>query len=171
MEYIQTGEIVSTHGIKGEIKIYPHADHPQMFLDFDTFYIKKNKMHYKELKVETIRVHKNMVLVKFLDIDSVELARNLIGSEVYLNKDEIELPEGRYFVSDLIGSSVVNDDTNEVYGSIYDIKFLGASDIYYIKNEEGKEFMFPAVDEFIKSTDIEKKEVRVVVIEGMFSEN
>ncbi len=171
MEYILTGEIVSTHGLMGELKIYPHADFPEVLLEFDTFYIKKNKMHYKELKAETVRVHKNMVLIKFFDVDSVELARNLIGSEIYLDKSEIELPENRYFVSDLIGCSVIDDKTKIEYGKIYDVKFLGASDIYYIKNEAGKEFMFPAVDEFIVSTDIDKKEIKVNVIEGMFSED
>ncbi len=171
MEYIQTGEIVSTHGLIGELKIYPYADYPEVLLEFNTFYIKKNKMHYKELIAESVRVHKNMVLIKFEDINSIEEARMLIGSEVYLNKDELELPEDRYFVSDLIGSKIIDDKTGEEYGKIYEIKFLGASDIYYIKNEAGKEFMFPAVDEFIVSTDIEKKEIRVLVIEGMFSEN
>ncbi len=171
MQYIQTGEIVSTHGLTGELKIYPHADYPEVLLEFDTFYIKKNKMHYQELKANSLRVHKNMVLVKFEGIDSVELARNLIGSEIYLNKEEIELPEDRYFVSDLIGCKIIDDESNKIYGKIHDIKFLGASDIYYIKNEDGKEFMFPAVDEFIVSTDVENKEIRVKIIEGMFSED
>ncbi|MBR5521777.1 MAG: 16S rRNA processing protein RimM [Oscillospiraceae bacterium] len=171
MNYIETGEIISIHGIRGEVKVYPWADYPQFLEEFDTFYIKKNKMHFQRLKATSVRAHKNTVLIRFEGIDNTELARNLVGKVLYLDRDEIELEEGTYFVADLIGCKVVNGETAEEIGTVTDVKFLGASDIYYIQGNDGKEYMFPAVDEFLMGTDIDAKIIKVKVIEGMFSED
>lgn len=171
MNYIETGEIISIHGINGEVKVYPWADYPEFLEEFDTFYIKKNKMHFQRMTAESVRTHKNVVLIKFEGIDNTELARNLIGKVLYLDRDEIELEEGTFFVADLIGCKIVNYETEEEIGVVTDVKNLGASDIYYIKAKDGGEYMFPAVDEFLMGTDIENKTIRVKVIEGMFSEN
>lgn len=171
MNYIQTGEIVSVHGIKGEVKVYPWADYPEFLEEFDRFYIQKNKMHYQGLNAEQVRCHKNMVIIKFEGIDTVEMARNYIGKIVYIDRDEIELEEGTYFIEDLIGCTVINDETDQEIGKVDSVDNFGASDVYTIKNDEGKEFMFPAVDEFLVSTDIEQKQIRIKVIEGMFSED
>ena len=171
MNYIETGEIISLHGVRGEVKIYPWADYPEFLEEFDTFYIKKNKMHYQRMKAVSVRAHKNVVLIQFEGIDNTELARNLIGKVLYLDRDEIELEEGFYFVADLIGCKVINHETEEEIGTVADVKNLGASDIYYIQGADGKEYMFPAVEEFLMGTDIENKTIRVKVIEGMFSED
>ena len=171
MNYIQTGEIVAVHGIKGEVKVYPWADYPEFLEEFDRFYIQANRMHYKALDAQEVRCHKNMVLIKFEGIDTVEQAREYIGKILYLDRDEIELEEGTYFIEDLIGCSVINDETAETVGEVKAVDNFGASDVYTIVNAQGKEFMFPAVDEFLVSTDIDKKEIRIKVIEGMFSED
>lgn len=171
MTYIETGEVISVHGLRGEVKVYPWADSPDFLEEFDTFYIQKNKMHYRRYVAENVRADKNVVIIKFQGIDNVETARNLVGKVLYLDKDEIELPEGYHFVVDLIGCKIVNDDTNKEIGTVKDVKNLGASDIYYIDGNDGKEYLFPAVDEFIVSTDTDNKIIRVKVIEGMFSEN
>ena len=171
MNYIETGEIVSVHGIKGEVKVYPWADYPEFLEEFDRFYIKVNKMHYKAFDAEEVRCHKNVVLIKFKGIDTIEQARELIGKVVNLDRDEIELEEGTYFIEDLIGCTVINDESDEAVGVVKAVDNFGASDVYTIEGEDGKEYMFPAVDEFIVSTDIDKKEIRIKVIEGMFSED
>ena len=171
MNYIQTGEIVSVHGIKGEVKVYPWADYPEFLEEFDCFFIQANKMHYKAYYAEEVRCHKNMVLIKFEGIDTVEQARELIGKVICLDRDEIELEEGTYFIEDLMGCAVINDATGEQLGTVKSVDNFGASDVYTIVNAQGKEFMFPAVDEFLVSTDIDKKEIRINIIEGMFSED
>ena len=171
MNYIETGEIVSLHGIHGEVKVYPWADYPEFLEEFDTFYIKKNKMHYQRLRASSVRTHRGMVLIQFDGIDNPELARNLIGQVIYLDRDEIELEEGFYFIADLIGCKVINHETEEEIGEITDVKNLGASDIYYIQDKNGVEHMFPAVEEFLMGTDIDAKTIRIKVIEGMFSED
>ena len=171
MNYIETGEIVSVHGIKGEVKVYPWADYPEFLEEFDRFYIKVNKMHYKAFDAEEVRCHKNMVLIKFEGIDTVEQARELIGKVINLDRDEIELEEGTYFIEDLIGCAVIDDETDKTVGVVKAVDNFGASDVYTIESADGKEYMFPAVDEFLVNTDIDKKEIRIKVIEGMFSED
>ena len=171
MNYIETGEITSLHGVNGEVKVYPWADYPEFLEEFDTFYIKKNKMHFQRMRAVSVRTHKGMVLIQFEGIDNTELARNLIGKVVYIDREEIELEEGFYFVADLIGCKVVNFETEEEIGTVVDVKNHGASDIYYIEGKGGQEYMFPAVDEFLMGTDIENKIIKIKVIEGMFSED
>ncbi len=171
MNYIETGEIISVHGIRGEVKVYPWADYPEFLEEFDRFYIKVNRMHYKAFDAEQVRCHKNTVLIKFKGIDTVEQARELIGKVINLDRDEIELEDGTYFIQDLIGCSVVDNATDDVIGTLTAVDNFGASDIYTIQDKDGKEYMFPAVDEFLVSTDIENKKIKIKVIEGMFSED
>lgn len=171
MQYIETGEIISLHGIRGEVKVYPWADYPQFLEEFDTFYIQKNKMYYRPLHAVNVRTHKNVVIIQFEGIDNTETARNLIGKTLYLDRDEIELEENTYFVADLIGCRVVNYLDGTEIGQITDVQNLGAGDIYFIQTARGKQVLFPAVDEFLMGTDIENKTVKVKVIEGMFDEN
>ncbi|MEG1800568.1 MAG: ribosome maturation factor RimM [Oscillospiraceae bacterium] len=171
MEYLETGEIVSVHGIKGEVKVYPWADYPEFLEDFDEFYIKNSKQQYQKLIAQEIRCHKNMVLVKFEGIDTVEIARTLIGKIAYIDKGLVELEEGRYFVADLIGCTVINAETQEIIGVVEDVDNFGASDIYTVKTSEGKSYLFPAVKDFIVSTDVDSKKIHIKVIEGMFSED
>ena len=171
MQYIETGEIISLHGIRGEVKVYPWADYPQFLEEFDTFYIQKNKMYYQPLHAVNVRTHKNVVIIQFEGIDNTETARNLIGKTLYLDRDEIELEENTYFVADLIGCRVVNYLDGTEIGQITDVQNLGAGDIYFIQTARGKQVLFPAVDEFLMGTDIENKVVKVKVIEGMFDEN
>ncbi len=171
MDYIETGEIISVHGVRGEVKVYPWADYPEFLEEFDTFYIQKNKMHYQRMTATSVRTHKNTVLIQFEGIDNVELARNLVGKTLYLDKDEIELEEGTFFIADLIGCDVVDHETGESVGTVTDVQNHGASDIYYIQGKNGQEYLFPAVDEFLVETDIEAKTIKIKVIEGMFDEN
>lgn len=171
MEYIETGEIISIHGVRGEVKVYPWADYPEFLEEFDTFYIQKNKMHYQKMNAVSVRANKNTVLIQFEGIDNVELARNLVGKVLYLDKDEIELEEGTFFIADLIGCAVLNCENGDLIGTVKDVQNHGASDIYYIEGKNGQEYLFPAVDEFLVETDIEAKTIKIKVIEGMFSED
>ena len=171
MEYIETGEIVTVFGIRGEVKVYPWADYPGFLEEFDTFYLSEGKKGYVRMKAENVRVQKNMVIIKFAGTDTVEAARGLVGRTVYLDRDEIELEDGTYFVVDLIGCEVIEDSTGKSLGRVESVDNYGANDVYTVKDGNGKEFLFPAVDEFIVSTDIEEKKIRVRIIEGMLDED
>ena len=171
MEYIETGEIVTVFGIKGEVKVYPWADYPRFLEEFSTFYIKDRNGTYKKLTATSVRTQKNMVIIQFEGINTVEIARTLVGNVLYLDKDSIPMEDGRFFVADLIGCKVIDNDTKEIIGTVKDVKNLGSCDIYFINGTDGKEYLFPAVDEFLMGTDIQAKEIKVKVIEGMFGED
>ena len=157
--FIEAGEIVSTHGIRGEVKILPWADGPEFLLDFDTFYLGG-----KAYAVTAARIHKTCVLAKLADIDTPEAAMALRGKVICVDRSGVDLPEGTVFIADLLGCRVLDDSGNEI-GLIADVLTMPSSDVYVVKGEY--EYMIPAVNAFILSTDMERNEMQVKLIEGM----
>lgn len=158
-QFLETGEIVATHGIHGEVKILPWADGPEFLLDFDTYYIDG-----KPVRVETARVHKTCVLARLEGIETPEQAMLLRGKVISIDRSDIELPDGRVFIADLIGCEV-RDEAEEVLGKITQVLTLPANDVYVVKGK--KQYMIPAVKEFVREIDVAAGYVRVRVIEGM----
>ena len=159
-QFLQAGQIVSTHGVQGEVKILPWADAPEFLLDFDTFYL-----NGKPYEVVSSRVHKTCVLAKLRGVDTPEAAILLRGQTVSIDRSGVKLPEGTVFIADLIGCRVLNDDTGEELGTLRDVLTLPSSDVYVIGGA-GKQYMIPAVKEFIRLIDVETGVVRVHLIEG-----
>ncbi len=164
-EYIEAGECVKVHGTNGEIKLYPWCD--------DAEFIKKLKRlfffnSYEEYKINGVKTQKNMCILKLENINSIEEAHKFVSHIAYFKRSDVKLPKGRYFASDVIGLSVKNIDTGEIYGEISDITTRPIGDIYEIKNSDGKVFLFPAVGEFLKEINIDNKTVFIKPIEGMF---
>lgn len=157
-QYLEAGEIVSTHGVRGEFKVLAWADGPEFLTCFDRVFLKG-----KEYEVESARVQKTCTLVKLKGIDTMEAAQTLRGTVVKVNRDDVELEEGTYFIADLIGLKVLAD--GEEIGTIQEIMTLPGNDVYVVKGE--KEYMIPAVSEFLLETNVEEGFVRVKLIEGM----
>lgn len=165
-EKLEIGQIVNTFGIKGFVKIYPYVDDIQRFDDLKKVYIKMKKQE-TELEIEEVKYQKNMVLVKFKGIETVEQAELLRNAYVEIDrKDAIPLEEGQYFIADLLGLEVYLD-TGEKLGILDDIFNTGSNDIYVVKNELGKQFLLPYIDDVIKNIDIENKKITVHLIEGL----
>ena len=165
-ERLEVGQIVNTFGIKGLVKIYPYVDDISRFDDLKYVYV-KNKKFENELQIEEVKYQKNMVLIKFKGIETVEQAEKLKNSIVEINrKDAIPLEEGQYFIADLLGLDVFLD-TGEKLGILEDIYNTGSSDIYVVKNELGKQFLLPYIDEVIKEINLEKERITVHIIEGL----
>ena len=165
-ERLEVGQIVNTFGIKGFVKIYPYVDDISRFDDLKYVYV-KNKKFENELQIEEVKYQKNMVLVKFKGIETVEQAEKLKNSILEINrKDAIPLEEGQYFIADLLGLDVFLD-TGEKLGILEDIYNTGSSDIYVVKNELGKQFLLPYIDEVIKEINLEKERITVHIIEGL----
>lgn len=165
MELLECGKIVSTHGVRGEIKINPWCDGPDFLCEFEELYLKDGRV----LELERARVHKNCVIAKVAGIDSIESAMPYINAVVYLNKEDVELPDGTYFIADLIGLSVVNYDTGRIYGKITDVMQTGANDVYTVTSEEG-DTLIPAISDVVMETDLEAGELRIRPLEGLFSD-
>ena len=161
---LEVGKIVSVFGIKGEVKVQPWCDTPQFICDFDTLYYKSGT----PVVVERSRVQKNMVVMKIEGTDTVEDAQKLRNRVLYINRDDVELDEGCYFVQDLIGLTVIESKDGKVYGKISDVSETGANDVYHIKDEDGREYLIPAIPDVIDSVDIEGGVMKITALDGLF---
>lgn len=159
--YLEAGKIVNTHGIAGEVKILPWADGPEFLLDFDTLYIDGQPVELKGA-----RVHKNCVLAKLAGIDDINQAMKLRDKIVCIDREDVELEEGAFFLADLMGLEVREAETGKVLGTIYDILTPPANNVYVVRGSE-REYMIPAVPEFILETNIDDGYLLVRLIEGM----
>jgi 16S rRNA processing protein RimM len=157
-QFLEAGEIVSTHGIQGEIKILPWADGPEFLLKFKEFYIEG-----KAYAVQSARIHKTCVLAKVQGIDDPETATLLRGKTISIDREKVKLPKGTVFIADLIGCTVLTEEGEEI-GKIKDVLTLPASDVYVIKGKNS--YMIPAVKEFVKEINVDEGYVRVHLIEG-----
>lgn len=157
-QLLEAGEIVNTHGIRGEVKIMPWADDPEFLTEFDEFYL--DGISYP---VEFSRVHKTVVLAKLEGIDTVEEAQKLRGKIVKIDRSDLELEDGVVFIADLIGLPVFAD--GQEIGKVTDVLTLPGNDVYVVKGEH--EYMIPAVSEFLEEVSVDEGFVRVRLIEGM----
>lgn len=160
-EFLETGEIVNTHGVRGEIKIMPWADSPGFLCQFDTLYIDG-----KAVRVLSSRVHKTAVLCTLEGVDTVEKAMKLKGKVVSLRREQIQLPEGYHFLVDLVGLKVIDAASGEELGTVAEVLTLPAHNVYVVRGK-GKEYMIPAVPAFIVETNEDEGFIKVNVIEGM----
>ena len=159
-QYLQAGEIVSTHGVRGEIKVLPWADSPDFLTLFD--HIRLDDQMYEVLGA---RVQKTCVLLRLAGVDSVEAAARLRGKIVWVDRDEVELEDGTHFIADLLGLPVFAD--GKQIGRIEDVLTMPAHDVYVVRGSH--EYMIPAVPEFVRSVDLTDG-VEVRLIEGMRSD-
>lgn len=160
-QFLEAGEIVNTHGIRGEIKIMPWADSPEFLCQFKTLYMDGNPV-----KVLSSRPHKTMVLALLEGITSVEEAMKLKGKVLFIDRSDVTLPEGRHFLADLMGLTVLDAATGEELGKVEDILTPPAHNVYVVRGK-GKEYMIPAVDAFLAETNVESGYIKVNLIEGM----
>lgn len=156
--YLQAGEIVAAHGVRGEAKLLPWADSPDFLLGFDTLYIGG-----APYRVEQARVHKNCVLVKLAGVDTPEQVQALRGKPVMIDRSSVRLEDGRVFIADLIGLKVLADGRE--IGAVTDVLSLPANDVYVVTGQQ--EYMIPAVKEFIKEINLPQGYMTVSLLEGM----
>ena len=166
-ELILIGEIVSAVGIKGEVKVKSYSSGPDRFQRLDDSRLEKSAGVFDVKNIASAGIKGNMATIKFSDIQDRNAAESLVGAKLYIEESQLEeLPEDTYYVRDLIGLRVLDQEDNPV-GEIKDVLQNGPQDIYVIKLSEGKEAMVPAVKEFIKEIDINSKLIRINFIEGM----
>ena len=158
-KYLEAGRITNTHGIKGEVKIEVWVDSPEFLRKFKVFYIDN-----KPVKLLAGRTHKGFLLAKLEGFDDVNAAMTLKNKLVFIDRKDAKLPKGSYFLADLMGARVVDEQGNEL-GELADIMELPAGNVYVVRGE--REILIPAVPEFIKKTDISAGLVTVRLIDGM----
>ena len=159
-EFLETGEIVNTHGIAGEVKLLPWSDSPEFLLDFKTLYLDDGK----PLEVQSARVHKTALLVKFKGYEDVDAAMALKGRRVSIARRDARLAPGQFFLADLIGLTV-RDQAGTVIGTLTEVLTPSRQNVYVVKGESTH--MIPAVPEFVRKVDVDAGEMVVSLIEGM----
>ena len=165
-EYLELGQIVNVRGLKGEVKLNSFAEDDSVFETLKIVYIKK-KNEMLEKQIEKVSYTKNQVVLKFKDCNSIDEAEALRNTYLLVKKEDLgELPEGVYYIADLIGLDVYTEE-GELLGKVDDIYSTGANDIYVIKDEEGKERLLPGIDEVIKNIDIDSGKITVNLLEGL----
>lgn len=155
-DFLSVGQIINTHGVKGEVKVLPLTDDIDRFKKLNTIYINDN-----EKKVSQCKISNDKVILKIDGIDSIEQAAKYIKSYIYIaRKDAITLPEGRYFITDLIGCSVY-DTQNKLIGKIYNVIETGSNDVYCVKSNN-REILIPALKRIVLSIDIVNEKIMVI---------
>lgn len=157
---IEVGTIVNTHGLRGDVKIISWCDYPEKFEDFSEVFIDD-----KPYKIENIRYHKGSVLLKLEGIDNIDLAERYKNKSVFALRSDFDLPEGKYFLVDLIGLKVITEGAE--IGYISDIIETGANDVYVIKRENRKDLLFPATKETVVNTDVEGGFIEIIIPKGL----
>jgi len=157
--FIEAGRIVNTHGVAGEVKIEVWLDNPE--------FLKKCRRIFldgQEIRMLSGKVHKGFLLAKLEGVEDVNAAMRLKGREIHIHRDDAKLPKGAFFLQDIIGARVQEEDGREV-GTLVDVMETPASRIYVVRGEQ--EHLIPAVPEFVLSTDAENGVITVRLIAGM----
>ncbi len=166
-QYLEIGKIVSTHGIKGEVKVQPWCDSPEFLCEFDDFYINNGS---KKIIIDSAKTIKNMAILKIEGIDTPEQAVLLRNQILFINRDDVSLDEGCYFIQDLIGMDVIDNDTGKCYGKLSDVTETGANDVYHIKTESGKMLYVPAIPDVVIKTDVAEQAMYIRPLKGLFED-
>lgn len=163
---LEAGKIVNTHGLRGEVKVVPWTDYPEDFEDIEYVYVKR-KTGDEKLHISSVKYQKNNLIVKFSEIKDIDEAQTYKNQILYVEREMLgELPEGVYYIADLIGLSVMDEEGVKI-GVIEDVINTGANDIYDVKREGKKNLLIPVIDEIVKEVDIENKTVRIKMMEGL----
>lgn len=165
-EYFEIGQIVNTFGIKGFVKVNPFTDDMERFEELKSVLVVKNKKLIK-MQIEEIKYQKNVVLIKFKDIEDINMAEKYKGCYIRIKREDArKLPEDTYFIADLIGLEVY-DDNGKLLGTVNDIYSNKVHDIYVIKDDLGKQILLPSTKEVIKQIDIDNDKIIVHLIDGL----
>lgn len=166
--YLECGKIVTTHGIKGELKVEPWCDTPEFLAGFKALYLKGRE---QPLEVEGSRVHKSMVILKVRGVDSIDEGVTLRGKIVYIDREDAPGDEaGRYFIQDLIGLAVRNVDSGRDYGRVAQVLSTGANDVYVLRDDQGVERLIPAIPQVVLELDVDGGTMGIRPLEGLFED-
>lgn len=163
---LQVGGIANTHGIRGEVKVFPTTDDPKRFCELDKVKLDTGR-GYLELEIEHVKFFKQFVILKFKGIDHINDIEKYKGKGLWITREQaVELEEDEYFIMDLIGIPVYNEDMQKI-GCMKDVMTTGANDVYVIEKEDGRELLLPAIKECILEVNIQEHYIKVHVMEGL----
>ena len=165
-EFLEIGKVVGTHGVRGMIRIQPWSDDGNFLTEFSKFYLQNGKTKIEMSKITPLG---NVVLAAVKGVGSIEEAEKLRGQVLYIKRDDAKLPQGRYFVSEIIGAKVFDADSGALLGTLSDVSSTGANDVWHIKNGE-KEYLVPAIPDVIDDVDINADIIKIKPLKGIFDD-
>ena len=163
---LQVGAVTSTHGLAGEVKVFPTTDDPKRFKKLKQVLLDTGK-DMRPLGVEHVKFFKNMVILKFKGYDRIEDIMGFKGKNLYVTRENaVRLKKDEYFIADLIGMKVYTED--EAYlGELTEVITTGANDVYTVRMENGKNVLIPAIGQCILNVDVEHETMQVHLLEGL----
>ncbi len=165
-DLLQGGIITSTHGVRGEVKVYPTTDDPRRFRRLKEVVLDtgKEKMN---LEIEGVKFFKQFVILKFKGLDNINDIEKYRQKSLYVTrKNAVRLQRDEYFIADLIGLKVQDEDGKEL-GTVKDVIETGANDVYEVEMADGKSLLLPAIKQCILNVDVENGTMQVHVLEGL----
>ena len=164
-ELLECGQIVGVHGVLGELKLKPWGDDAEHLCNFSRLFDKKTG---RQLDVIAMRIHKGMALVRLEGISTREQAESMRGTVLCIAREDDELAPGQYYWSDIMGLSVEDIGTGEVYGTISDISDTGANLVYHIQGAEGRVLLIPAIPQVVREISLQEKRMLIQPLDGLF---
>lgn len=165
-DMLRVGVIANTHGIRGEVKVFPTTDDVKRFKKLKQVYIDTEK-ELIEMQIVSVKYFKNLAILKFKDIDNINQIEKYKGRDLLITRDNaVPLEDDEYFIYDIIGAKVVEENGNEV-GELKEVLTTGANDVYVVKTAEGKELLLPVIPDCVKEINVEEKNVIVHLMAGL----
>ena len=165
-DLLKVGVITTTHGVRGEVKVYPTTDEPERFLELDYVLLGTGR-ELRKLEIKNVKFFKNLVILKFKGVDNINDIEKYKGRDLWIPREEgQELEEDEYYIADLLGMSVVLEDGQE-FGTLKDVMETGANDVYIIDSAEHGEVLLPAIKECILDVDLEKNVMTIHLMKGL----
>ena len=164
-DLLKVGVITTTHGVRGEVKVYPTTD-ADRFLDLEYVLLDTGR-EKRKLEIQNVKYFKNLVILKFNGIDNINDIEMYKQRELWVPREEAqELDEDEYYIAELIGMAVVLEDGSH-FGTLKDGMETGANDVYVVEDENGKEVLLPAIKECILDVDVEKNSMTIHLMKGL----
>ena len=165
-DLLKVGAITTTHGVRGEVKVYPTTDEPERFLELDYVLLDTGK-ELKRYDISNVKFFKNLVILKFDGVDNINDIEKYKGRELWIPREEgRELGEDEYYIADLLGMKVLLEDGTE-FGTLKDVMETGANDVYVIDSREHGEVLLPAIKECILDVDLDENTMTVHLMKGL----
>lgn len=167
-ERFQVGVITSPHGVSGEVNVFPTTDDPKRFRRLKEVILVQGKTE-RNLEIENVKFFKQMVILKFKEFHDRDAVEKLRQCSLFVTRDKaVKLQKDEYFIADLIGLTVLDDDKDgEKLGTLEDVISTGANDVYSVRLPDGKELLLPAIKQCIREVNVEEGYVRVHVMDGL----
>ena len=166
-QLLRVGVISSTHGVRGEVKVYPTTDDVNRFKKLKKVVLDTGR-EYIDLEISGVKFFKNLVILKFKSIDNINDIEKYKGKDLLVHReDAVALDENENYVADLIDLKVVTDD-GKVLGYLTEVMETGANDVYVVETEDGQELLLPAIRDCILDVDLDEEVMTVHILPGLF---